>query len=117
MFKVIIAGSRGFQNYPLLRAHMDHLLQNISDEIEIVCGQSPGADLLGARYAQERGYPIRYFPADWEQQGRKAGPMRNVQMGDYADALVAFWDGKSKGTAHMIQYACQKGLKVRIKRV
>lgn len=116
MFKVIVAGGRDFNNYRGLAASLDHLLKNVIDDIEIVCGMARGADRLGEQYAKERGYRIRYMPADWDTYGRSAGYKRNVQMAEYADALVAFWDGASSGTRHMIKTAQEKGLEVRIKR-
>lgn len=115
--KVIIAGSRYFNNYELLRQYVDHILQNVSqkESIEIVSGGAKGADELGERYAIERGYKITRFPAEWNKYGRAAGPKRNEQMGDYADALIAFLDGESRGTKHMIEYAKKKNLLVRVK--
>lgn len=115
MFRVIIAGGRNFPDYPLLAQTMDHLLSNTSDEIVCICGKARGADALGERYAIERGYPILYFPAEWEKYGRIAGYLRNTEMARNADALVAFWDGRSPGTKHMIETAKKHGLKVRIK--
>ena len=73
-----------------------------------------GADTLGEQYAKERGIPIRYFPADWQTLGKSAGYQRNVQMAQYADALVAFWDGRSKGTKHMIDTAQRFKLDIRV---
>ena len=69
--KVIIAGSRYFNNYELLRQYVDHILQNVSqkESIEIVSGGAKGADELGERYAKERGYKITRFPADWNKYG------------------------------------------------
>lgn len=115
MFRVIISGSRTFRNYEMLECTMDHLLQNVEDDIQIVCGKARGADALGEMYANDRGYDVRYFPADWEGIGKSAGFRRNEAMADNADALVAFWNGKSHGTKHMIQVAKQKKLKVRVK--
>lgn len=115
MFRVIIAGGRDFSDYDMLVKTMDMVLQNITDEIQVVCGMASGADTLGERYAKERGYKIAYFPADWKKYGRAAGFNRNSQMADNADALVAFWDGKSKGTKHMIDIAVRRGLRVRVK--
>ncbi|MDC7251016.1 MAG: hypothetical protein PQJ49_13970, partial [Sphaerochaetaceae bacterium] len=83
-------------------------------KITIVCGQARGADTLGEWYGKEKGYDIRYFPANWNLHGKKAGYLRNSEMADYADCLIAFWDGQSKGTEHMINLAKQKGLKIRI---
>lgn len=115
MFRVIIAGGRDFNDYPLLKETMDKLLVNITDEITVLCGQAKGADTLGEQYAKENGYTVSYYPADWEQYGKRAGYLRNEQMAQNSDALVAFWNGKSRGTKHMIGLAIQYGLKVRIK--
>lgn len=116
MFRVIIAGGRDFNDYALLSATMDRLLSNISDELTVICGQARGADTLGERYAKEHNYRVDYYPADWKLYGKRAGYLRNEQMAQNADALVAFWDGKSRGTKHMIDLAKRYGLKVRIKR-
>ncbi len=115
MFKVIIAGTRTFDDYSLLREYADDMLSQVDDRIEIVSGGAQGADALGERYARERGYSLRVFPADWTQYGRKAGPMRNRQMAEYADALLVYWDGKSRGTKNMIEEAKARGLKIGIK--
>lgn len=97
--KVIIAGSRTFNNYELLCESLKDI--NIS---EIVCGGARGADSLGEKYAKEHNIPIKYFYPQWDLLGKKAGMIRNQEMGSYADFLVAFWDGESKGTKHMIEY-------------
>ena len=116
MFRVIIAGSRTFTDYKLLCQTMDHLLQNIQEEIVVICGEARGADTLGKKYAKERGYKVRSYPANWTLYGKKAGIVRNRLMARNADAVVAFWDGSSPGTAHMVQEAKDRGLKVRVKR-
>lgn len=116
MFRVIIAGGRDFNDYPLLAKTMDELLVNIRDEIIIISGTAKGADTLGERYAAERGYSVRFFPADWKNYGKKAGFLRNEEMAKNADALVAFWDGESRGTKHMIDLALRYQLKVRVKK-
>lgn len=114
MLRVIIAGGRNFNDYAILKSTMDKLLANIAGEITVICGMARGADTLGEQYAKERGYSVCYFPADWNKYGKSAGYRRNEQMAQYADALVAFWDGKSRGTKHMIDMANQYGLKVRV---
>lgn len=98
MFRVIIAGGRDFDDYQLLKATMDKLLCNITDEITVVCGQAKGADTLGEQYAMEKGYTIDYYPAQWKLYGKRAGYLRNEQMAQNADALAAFWNGESRGT-------------------
>lgn len=118
MFRVIIAGTRYFDNYALLKEYCDYMLSKKTEdgeEISILSGRASGADTLGEKYAAERGYKVLYFPADWEQYGKQAGPIRNRQMADNADALIAFWDGKSRGTKNMIEEAQKRGLKVAIK--
>lgn len=100
--KVIIAGSRNFNDYPSLKKKMDHFRKE-HEVTEIVSGAAPGADALGEQYAHENGIPVRLFPADWHQHKRAAGPIRNKQMADYADCLIAVWDGSSKGTKNMIE--------------
>lgn len=115
-FRVIIAGSRGFTDYPLLAETMDSLLQNIKTPVTVVCGMARGADLLGERYALDRDFQIQRYPADWDKHGKRAGYIRNEQMAQNADALVAFWDGESRGTKHMIDLAHRYGLKVRVKK-
>ena len=86
----------------------------IQTEIEIVSGTANGADKLGEKFAKENGYPIKQFPADWDKNGKGAGYIRNAQMAEYADALIVFWDGKSKGTKHMIDLAKRANLKLKI---
>jgi len=113
MFKVIIAGGRDFDDYDLVKSKLDNLLVN-RDPVEIVSGTARGADKLGERYAYKTNLPVARFPANWQLYGKSAGYKRNAQMADYADALVAFWDGKSRGTKHMIDLAKSAGLQVRV---
>jgi hypothetical protein len=110
--KVIIAGSRNFNDYNLLKSSCDNLLTQFNN-IEIVSGTARGADKLGERYAREKGYSIKEFPANWNL-GKSAGYIRNDEMAQYADMLIAFWDGTSKGTKHMIDLANKRSIKVEI---
>lgn len=112
-FYVIIAGGRDFKDYNLLKETCAKALANKS-KIEIVSGTAEGADKLGEQYALLRGFQIKRFPADWKVYGKAAGYKRNEEMALYADALIAFWDGKSRGTAHMINLAKEHGLKVKV---
>jgi YspA, cpYpsA-related SLOG family len=111
--KVIIAGSRNFNNYELLKEKCDKILSEQKD-VEIVCGMAKGADLLGKQYQEEKGYQLKEFPAEWDKFGKSAGYIRNEEMAKYSDSLIAFWDGKSKGTKHMIDLAEKYKLKIRI---
>lgn len=115
-FKLIVAGSRDFNGYEILCDHCDRLLsqKHLTHNIIIVSGAARGADRLGERYASERGYQVERFPADWQHEGKAAGFIRNCQMADVADALIAFWDGSSRGTANMIELARKRELQVRV---
>lgn len=117
MLRLIVAGSRGFNDYELLKRKLDYVLRNRVDErITIVSGTAKGADQLGEQYAKERGYALMRYPADWDKHGKSAGYIRNKEMAKNADGLIAFWDGKSRGTKHMIDLAREQGLKVIIVR-
>lgn len=115
--KVIVAGGREFNNYILLEAELKAFIGKENKGIcEIVCGMARGADTLGKKFAKQYGLAIKYFPADWDTHGKSAGYRRNKQMAEYADSLIAFWDGKSKGTKHMIDLAKDCGLKFQVVR-
>ncbi len=81
-----------------------------------------GADWLGEQYAKVAGYEVSKFPADWDRLGKRAGYVRNAEMAKFAAAdknygvLAAFWDGKSRGTKHMIDLAEKYGLEIHIVR-
>lgn len=99
----------------MLQAKMDELILLHGLPDEIVSGGARGADKLGERYANENSIAIKQFVPEWERNGRlnkRAGIERNIDMGNYADTLVAFWDGRSKGTRHMIEFAYKRGLEV-----
>lgn len=111
-FKLVIAGGRDFVDYELLKRTV---IRNYPREgLEIVSGAARGADKLGERFAKEYEIPVKRFPADWSGKGRSAGYIRNLEMAEYADALLAFWDGESKGTSHMINLAKKNNLHVSV---
>lgn len=109
--RVIIAGSRSFNDFDLLEKKLRYLEDQ---KVEVVSGNARGADRLGEKWAALNDKNMRLFPADWEKHGKAAGFIRNRQMAKYADELVAFWDGKSKGTKHMIDAAMENGCAVRV---
>jgi len=111
--KVIIAGSRNFKDYELLKKKMDFFNSN-GKITEVVSGAARGADTLGEKWAEERDIPIKSCPANWAKLGRSAGYIRNKEMAEYADALVAFWDGVSRGTNHTIDIMTEMGKPIRI---
>lgn len=97
--KYIVAGGRDFNNYSICR----QILSEFSDIDTIISGCARGADTQGAMYATQYNIPLQTCPAYWNMYGKSAGFIRNAEMGEYADAAIIFWDGKSKGTAHMIK--------------
>ena len=111
--KVIIAGSRNFNDYSILERKMNIILKN-QDDVTIVSGTARGADKLGERYAGENHHKLEKYPAMWDIYGKKAGYMRNEEMAKDSDGCVVFWDGKSKGTKHMIDISKKFNLKLRI---
>ena len=105
--KIIIAGSRGFSDFDLLKRYIDSFIfsthdPDIASLHAIVSGTAPGADRLGEKYAKQRGFLCHKRPADWDKYGKSAGLIRNAHMANYADIAIVFWDGKSKGSKHMI---------------
>lgn len=103
--KLAIVGSRSYRNYDAFRGIMNAWFGDTKD-IEVVSGGAAGVDTLAEKWAIENQYPIRVFPADWETHGKKAGFLRNQDIVNGCDAVVAFWDRCSKGTKHTINLAC-----------
>ena len=122
--RIIIAGSRDFNDYKLLKTSIRDILKNISlddiNKIKIISGTARGADQLGERFAKQFKLDVVKFPADWDRFGKRAGSIRNEEMAKYSvkdnnyGMLVAFWDGKSRGTKHMIDLAKKHGLEVHV---
>jgi hypothetical protein len=113
--KVIVAGGRDFKDKATLRAELNSLCKDVSrEDMEIVCGMAKGADLLGYEVANDVGVKVVEFPANWGEHGKSAGPIRNKEMADYGDTLLAFWDGRSRGTKNMIDTATKQGLLVKV---
>lgn len=113
--KVLVCGSRHFNDYELLRRTLDEI--HTSGPIkEIIEGEAKGADRLSVEWAVQNDVPTKRFPANWDVHGKRAGPIRNHQMlkEGKPDMAVAFWDGKSSGTGNMIDIAQEAGLPVKI---
>ena len=98
--RVIIAGTRLFRNDAVVREAIQESGFRI---IEILSGGSNGVDESAERIAAENAIPRRLFPANWREYGICSDRRRNLEMSVYADALIAVWDGKSRGTQHMIE--------------
>lgn len=116
-FKVIVAGGRNFNDYDYLESKLNYYLSKKRNEgynIVIISGTANGADSLGEKYANNKGYNIERYPAQWDKYGKSAGYKRNVEMANVADACIVFWDGISRGSKHMIDIAKTKKLPLKI---
>jgi hypothetical protein len=104
--KVIIAGSRSVDDY----GHIVYAIGQSGFTVEeVVSGTARGADQLGELWARRHFVCCTKFPADWNRLGKQAGYVRNQRMAEYADALIAIWDGQSRGTKHMIDIMRKQG--------
>ena len=112
-FKVVVAGSRNFDDYNRLSSELDKYLEG-KNNVTIISGTARGADKMGEKYAAEHGFKIEQFPAEWDKYHQGAGLIRNKEMVHNADAVVAFWDNESAGTKHIIEYARQKSVPCKI---
>jgi len=116
-YKLIVAGSRDFNDIERCEEEVKAFFHEfIKDRpLVIVSGTARGADRCGEVVASR--HPeivLKQFPADWAKHGKSAGYRRNSLMADYADGLLALWDGTSRGTGHMISIAKAAGLQVKI---
>lgn len=112
--RVIVAGPRDYWQFDVIKKAMDYYLGNL--DWGLVCGMAPGVDTVARNIAEAQGRKIFPFPADWDQYGKSAGPIRNGEMANFAEALLAF-DNGSPGTANMIKQAKQKGLRIKIVKI
>ena len=112
--RTIIAGSRDNVCYNDL---LEALAATEWQPTVVISGTARGADRLGERWAKENDITTELYPADWDKHGKSAGYKRNAEMARNAEALIALWDHKSKGTKHMIDLATKAGLVVYIHRV
>jgi hypothetical protein len=111
MTKVIIAGGRNIKDYNLVVAAIEE--SGWKDQItEVVSGGADGVDKLGERWAMDNLLYVRRFNADWKRWGNRAGPIRNLEMAKYADALILVWDGESKGSKSMKRHAENEGIPI-----
>ena len=116
--RVIIAGGRDFNDYNKAEKCIDDFLVSNNLPVKIISGNASGADRMGELYGNLHGIDVVQFPAEWNKYGRAAGPIRNRKMAEYAaeerGVLIAFWDGKSRGTKNMIENAKRSGLEISI---
>jgi len=102
MSKVIVAGPRDYFDYLTVQKA---IISSEFDITELVSGGATGVDGMGEKWAKDNSIPVKSFYADWDKYGKSAGPIRNRQMAEYADALIAIVPYESRGTANMIKIA------------
>lgn len=117
MFFCLVVGSRTFNDYEKMEKTLDYFLSN-QEDVCIVSGGAKGADSLAEEYAKKHCYPLMIFPADWSK-GNSAGYVRNTKMHEFIAQFehrgcVAFWDGKSHGTAHNFELAPKYNTPIKI---
>ncbi len=110
--RILVCGSRDFKPESRIVSRIGQLPRGTT----VIHGDARGADRIAARVAESLGMEVEAYPADWKRLGRRAGIERNLLMLDGADPdrVIAFWDGKSRGTAHTIREAEKRGLPVEV---
>ena len=104
--KITVGGCRDFNDSEYIFKCLDEYIEELCDEeIIIISGHCSGVDTAAEKYASLKGFKTMIFPAEWEKYGKAAGPIRNKQMVEAADVVIAFWDGKSRGTKSLIDLA------------
>jgi len=110
--KIVIAGNRLFTNWTVLNSALSVIISSHfpgKKRFIIVSGTARGADTLGEIWAESQGHSVVKFPPNWAEYGKKAGPIRNGLMADFADYVIVFWKGQvgktGKGSLSMIKQA------------
>lgn len=113
--RIIIAGSRDYNNYEEAAKLIDEFIKDIdTNNPVIISGGAKGADKIGEEYAARNDLDCVVYKANWGKYGKQAGVIRNGEMAKNADCLLAFWNGESRGTYNMINTAKKRKLKVRV---
>lgn len=111
--RVIVCGSRNWHDRDRISDRL--ALLPGEDDTTIVHGAAKGADRISHQEAQKLGLLVEAHPADWDRYGKRAGLVRNEHMAELgADLCIAFWDGRSNGTAHMMAAADSRGIPVEV---
>lgn len=114
--KLAIIGSRGFNDYDFLKKNVsDFLKHNSFVCTHIISGGAKGADKLAEQFALDNQLDMIVFKPDWKQFGKRAGFIRNTEIIEKADVVIAFWDGISSGTKDAIMKAIELNKRTKIK--
>lgn len=112
--RCIIAGGRDFNDYDLLLRSMNNFIDEHGMPRFIISGCARGADRLGEQFAKDVDIELIRYPANWDRHGKRAGILRNIEMGNASDALVLFWNNRSTGSGHMLRVATKQNLIVKV---
>ena len=114
--KILVCGSRGYTDNKRVYEVLDTLRLMYPADLTIISGMARGPDRYAALYAAMNNIPLETYLPDWEQHGKRAGIIRNMRMltEGKPQNVIAFWDGVSKGTQHMIHAAKRKNITVTI---
>lgn len=112
--KIAVVGSRGYNNYPQFKERLEFYIQNLEDVVFVSGGCPSGADAMIKRWCHENDRELKEHLPDWENGGKKAGILRNTNIIEDADYLIAYYNGTSKGTLDSIKKAEKKGIPIKI---
>jgi hypothetical protein len=115
--KLAVIGSRNFTDYDFFKEKLEYLTQNIEEDIVYVSGGAIGTDSLCKRYCKENKYELIEFLPDYKQYGKAATHIRNSQIVEFSDALIAFFNGSSPGSKSTLEKAKKKGIKIKIVKI
>lgn len=104
--KVVVCGSRSIRDTDLVES----LIEMAGFEItEVIEGGAKGVDTIAGEWARKKGIPVTVIKPQWNIHGLAAGPIRNQEMVKLGEAVIAIWDGKSRGTVSTIAFAEEAG--------
>ena len=109
--KTIIAGSRDITDVELVESIIERVHADFPIT-EVICGCCRGVDILGATWAEKKGLPIHFMPANWKLHGPPAGPIRNRHMVEIADMLIVIRYLSSKGSRDVLMRSKSKGIRL-----
>lgn len=109
--RIAVVGSRDYKNLEDVKEY----IRSLPPETVVISGGARGVDRTAAKEAREQGLKVIEILPDWDKYGKSAGYRRNILIVEEAEKVVAFWDGKSKGTEHTVRIAMDEGKDVEIK--
>lgn len=108
--RIAVVGSRDYRH----PQDVIDFIYSLPPNTTVVSGGARGVDFIAENAAFARGLLVDIYPADWQTHGKKAGYLRNADIVRNCDEVVAFWDGKSKGTMHTVNLAKEHNIPVTI---